>query len=88
MDKSLTKYRVVASGGVNVRSADTLNAPSLEVYPFNHEFEGFNPDGLSWIMVTLPDRVEGYVLNEPYLVEEVKLQPKTSQTKTDEPKSK
>lgn len=76
MDKSLTKYRVVASGGVNVRSADTLNAPSLEVYPFDHEFEGFNPEGLSWIRVTLPDRVEGYVLNEPYLVEEVKSQPK------------
>ena len=77
MDKSLTKYRVVASGGVNVRSADTLNAPSLEVYPFDHKFEGFNPDGLSWIRITLPDRVEGYVLNEPYLVEEVKSQPKT-----------
>ena len=88
MDKSLTKYRVVASGGVNVRSADTLNAPLLEVYPFDHEFEGFNPDGLSWIRVTLPDQVEGYVLNEPYLVEEVKLQSKTSQPKTDEPKSK
>lgn len=77
MDKSLTKYRVVASGGVNVRSADTLNAPSLEVYEFDHEFEGFNPEGLSWIRVTLPDGVEGYILNEPYLVEEVKSQPKT-----------
>lgn len=77
MDKSLTKYRVVASGGVNVRSADTLNAPSLEVYPFDYEFEGYNPDGLSWIRVTLPDGVEGYILNEPYLVEEVKSQPKT-----------
>lgn len=82
MDKSLTKYRVVASGGVNVRSADTLNAPSLEVYPFGHEFEGFNPDGLSWIRVTLPDRVEGYVLNEPYLVEEIKSQPKTDKHKS------
>ena len=81
MDKSLTKYRVVASGGVNVRSADTLNAPSLEVYPFGHEFEGFNPEGLSWIRVTLPDRVEGYVLNEPYLVEEIKSQPKTDKRK-------
>lgn len=82
MDKSLTKYRVVASGGVHVRSADTLNAPSLEVYPFGHEFEGFNPDGLSWIRVTLPDRVEGYVLNEPYLVEEIKSQPKTDEHKS------
>lgn len=82
MDKSLTKYRVVASGGVHVRSADTLNAPSLEVYPFGHEFEGFNPDGLSWIRVTLPDRVEGYVLNEPYLVEEIKSQPKTDKHKS------
>lgn len=82
MDKSLTKYRVVASGGVHVRSADTLNAPSLEVYPFGHEFEGFNPDGLSWIRVTLPDRVEGYVLNEPYLVEEIKSQPKTDNRKS------
>lgn len=82
MDKSLTNYRVVASGGVHVRSADTLNAPSLEVYPFGHEFEGFNPDGLSWIRVTLPDRVEGYVLNEPYLVEEIKSQPKTDKHKS------
>ena len=80
MDKSLTTYRVVASGGVNVRSADTLNAPSLEVYPFDHEFEGFNPEGLSWIRVTLPDGVEGFILNEPYLVEEVKSQPKTDKT--------
>lgn len=77
MDQNLTTYRVVASGGVNVRSADTLNAPSLEVYPFNSEFKGFNPDGLSWIRVTLPDGVEGFILNEPYLVEEVKSQPKT-----------
>lgn len=77
MDKSLTKYRVIASGGVNVRSADTLNAPVLEVYKFDCEFEGFNPDGLSWIRVTLPDGVEGYILNEPYLVEEVESQPKT-----------
>ena len=88
MDKSLTKYRVVASGGVNIRSADTLNAPSLEVYPFDREFEGFNPDGLSWIRITLPDRVEGYVLNEPYLVKEVESQLKTDEPKTDEPKSK
>lgn len=79
MDKSLTKYRVVASGGVNVRSADTLNAPVLEVYEFDYEFEGFNPDGLSWIRVTLPDGVEGYILNEPYLVEEVESQPKTDE---------
>lgn len=77
MDKNLTKYRVVTSGGVNVRSADTLNAPSLEVYEFDRKFEGFNPEGLSWIRVTLPDGVEGYILNEPYLVEEVKPQPKT-----------
>lgn len=77
MDQNLTTYRVVASGGVNVRSADTLNAPSLEVYPFDSEFEGFNPDGLSWIRVTLPDGVEGFILNRPYLVEEVKSQPNT-----------
>lgn len=77
MDQNLTTYRVVASGGVNVRSADTLNAPSLEVYPFDREFKGFNPEGLSWIRVTLHDGVEGYILNEPYLVEEVKSQPKT-----------
>lgn len=77
MDQNLTTYRVVATGGVNVRSADTLNAPPLEVYPFGREFKGFNPEGLSWIQVTLTDKVEGYVLNEPYLVEEVKSQPKT-----------
>lgn len=82
MDKSLTTYRVVASGGVNVRSADTLNAPSLEVYEFDREFEGFNPEGLSWIRVTLPDGVEGFILNEPYLVEEVKSQPKTDKLKS------
>lgn len=82
MDNNLTSYRVVASGGVNVRSADTLNAPSLEVYPLDYEFEGYNPDGLSWIRVTLPDKVEGYILNEPYLVKEVKSQPKTSQSKS------
>lgn len=82
MDQNLTTYRVVATGGVNVRSADTLNAPSLEVYPFKHEFKGFNPEGLSWIRVTLPDKVEGYVLNEPYLVEEVKSQPKTNKPKS------
>ncbi len=78
MDNNLTKYRVVASGGVNVRSADTLNAPSLELYPYGYEFEGFNPDGLSWIRVTLPDKVEGYILNEPYIVEEVTSQSETS----------
>lgn len=78
MDNNLTKYRVVASGGVNVRSADTLNAPSLELYPYRYEFEGFNPDGLSWIRVTLPDKVEGYILNEPYIVEEVTSQSETS----------
>lgn len=72
MDNNLTTYRVVVKGGLNVRSADTLNAPVLEVYPVGKEFQGYNPEGLSWIRTTLPDGVTGYILNEPYLVEEVK----------------
>ena len=64
--KTRRKFKVIADGGVYVRPVDRLEVLSTKVLPYGTVVEALK------VLVTWVQTQDGYIVNQPFSLEEVK----------------